>query len=166
MKRARVMAMAVIVVVLASLGTNASAATNHQHFTVMGTGQLEELKVIASGVINAVGTDNPLPDVEDPESGTVTLRDEFVFPDGNLFVTASGPIHYSFDERTCIRSNTFHGTYRVTGGTGAYAESTGGGTFSGRLLFFEGGPQGCTDEGGHGVLVITYRGTLAGAQAA
>ncbi len=166
MRKARVMAVAVIVVMLASLGTNASAATNNQHFTVVGTGQLEQLKVIASGVINTLGADNPLEDKEDPEAGTLTLRDEFVFPDGSLFVTASGPIRYSFDERTCIRSNTFHGTYRITGGTGAYAGFTGGGTYSGRLLFFEGGPEGCTDEGGHGVLVVRYRGTLAGAQAA
>lgn len=141
-------------------GATASAAANRQHFTVVGTGQLEELRVAAAGVINAVGTDIALGDEEDPATGTLTLRDEFAFAGGSLFVTAVGRVDFNFDPRTCIRSNTFEGDYRITGGTGAYEGFTGGGTYSGRLLFFERGPEGCSDGAGHGVLVIEYRGDI------
>lgn len=142
------------------LGGNASAQTNGQRFTVTGSGQLQDLRVVAAGTINAVGTDLPLGDEEDPQTGTVTLQDKFVFPKGSLFVTSVGKIQFTFNPRTCVRSNTFSGTYEITGGTGAYEGITGTGSFSGRLLFIERGRGGCSDEGGHGVLVINYTGSI------
>ena len=149
---------------LTSVSATASATTSRQHFTVVGIGeedQLEHPRVVAAGVLNGVGTDVVLGDEEDPETGTLTLRDQFVFPEGSLFVTATGPIHYSFDARTCVRINTFSGKYQITGGTGAYEGATGHGTYFGRMIFVERGPAGCLDEGGHGSIVIRYVGDLA-----
>lgn len=159
--------MTVLVVACAVQISAASAAsddahTTRQNFSVTGNGQLDSLRVVASGAINDTGTDIPRGDQEDPENGHLTLHDEFVFPDGSLFVTATGPITFGFNPRSCIRLNTFTGSYEITGGTGAYDGVTGSGSYKGRLVFNERAAQGCSDNGGHGHLSITYNGTLAG----
>ena len=126
-----------------------------------GNGQLDELRVVAAGAFNAVGTDIALEDSEDPTTGALTLKDEFAFEDGSIFVTATGAIRYSFNPRSCVRSNSFSGTYHITGGTGAYEGLPGGGTYNGKLLFIEREPgKGCSDEGGHGHLVVRYNGEV------
>ena len=119
--------------------------------------------VTASGAITARGTDIAMGDEEDPDTGTLTLKDEFAFSDGSLFVTATGRIDFSFNPQSCVRSNTFDGTYEITGGTGAYAGVSGGGSYSGRLVFIERAPgSGCSDDAGHGHLVVRYAGHVVG----
>jgi hypothetical protein len=76
--------------------------------------------VLGWGPIHAKGTDRMISDT----------KDEFVFPRGSIFVThhpeGSGQ---SSDRATCTFRFNEHGTYRVTGGTGAYAEAAGHGRY-------------------------------------
>ena len=154
------LAIACTVHIGAASAASDDARTTRQNFSVTGNGQLEALRVVAAGALHATGTDIPRGDEEDPENGQLTLHDEFVFADGSLFVSATGPVTFGFDPRSCIRLNTFEGSYEITGGTGAYGGVTGGGSYQGRLVFNEREAQGCSDTGGHGHLSITYNGTL------
>jgi hypothetical protein len=56
---------------------------------------------------------------------------------------------------------TGSGTWAVSGGTGAYVGATGAGTLTLRAnLFFERGPQGCSEDRGTSIGVIRATGHL------
>jgi hypothetical protein len=84
--------------------------------------------VVATGPIHARGTDI-----------TVTpTRDRFVFPKGAISVlhqTTKGTSKDSFDPVTCYGTHTETGTYRVTGGTRAYDDARGKGTYKLTVTF-------------------------------
>jgi hypothetical protein len=97
--------------------------SNVQHFIGLSTDPSNmNAFIIATGPIHARGTDVTV-------SGT---RDRFKFPRGTLFIThrAGKPATNRFDKVTCYFTFTERGTYRVTGGTGAYAHASGNGRYS------------------------------------
>jgi hypothetical protein len=99
-----------------------------QHFLLLQTGAESNgpQALIATGPIHAAGTDVVLSD---------TL-DRFVFPKGNVRVKHTPQAsHDSFDPVTCLGSFTETGTYRLVGGSGAYADVSGHGTYRVQAYF-------------------------------
>lgn len=96
-----------------------------EHFLVMSTDPSQSATpvVIATGPLHARGTDIVV-------DGT---RDHFKFPRGTLFVrhhVHKKSVRDSFDKVTCYFKHTERGSYRITGGTGAYADAFGHGRYS------------------------------------
>ena len=82
--------------------------------------------VIANGPIHARGTDTVIDD----------NNDVFSFPAGSIDVHhAAKHQHDSFDPVTCLGRHTESGTYRITGGTGAYAAASGRGHYTVNVYF-------------------------------
>jgi hypothetical protein len=80
--------------------------------------------IIARGVFTAGGVDHP--------GNTV---DTVVFPDGTFKIAHSngtGTPH--FNPRTCLNTIVLNGTYRLSGGTGAYAGISGHGIYRLNIL--------------------------------
>jgi hypothetical protein len=102
-----------------------SATTGTETFQMMTTsGTSPTASVIASGVFTAPGTDH-----EGKNSAT------FTFPSGTVTVKHSpGTGHQSLNPKTCLLTLNLHGTYTLTGGTGAYAGITGNGTYKLSIL--------------------------------
>jgi hypothetical protein len=76
--------------------------------------------VVATGPIHARGTDTVVDDT----------HDVFTFPAGSINVVHHPKkSHESFDPTTCYGHFTERGTYRVSGGTGAYDDARGRGTY-------------------------------------
>jgi hypothetical protein len=107
--------------------------------------------VIGKGVIHAKGTDVVV-------SGRV---DRFEFPDGNLTLrhkVKKGTTHEHFDTVTCYGTFTERGTWRITDGTGAYADARGSGTYrvSGDIV-------GCDEDAAPEVFFVKVnaKGTLS-----
>jgi hypothetical protein len=82
------------------------------------------LLVQATGRIAAIGTATAK---EDARNNMVPLT--FVFPKGKVFVTAHDRFVWKPDPRTCTATEHSSGSYRVTGGTGAYRHASGRGRF-------------------------------------
>lgn len=102
----------------ASTHTGASGTENFQMMTTSVSGSPS---VIASGLFTAPGTDH-----EHPKTNTAT----FVFANGTVNVKHSpGTGTQSFNPNTCLLTINFHGTYQLTGGTGAYQGITGSGNY-------------------------------------
>lgn len=105
-------------------------------------------KVVAHGVIDAVGTDvfEPSPD-GDPASYS-----QYVFPQGTLSITTTpAAMEFTQNPRSCVGRLTASGTWTITGGTGAYEGARGHGTLTVKgTTHAERGPQGCSEE--HGTL--------------
>jgi hypothetical protein len=105
--------------------------------------------VEAIGPLSAVGRDIQ----------TTNTRDHFVFPHGALQV-----VHHAtndrqhYDSKTCVFSELTTGTYKITGGTGAYTHAHGSGTFTALAV-----GQGCQKNKPPTsfVLVIEAHGPLA-----
>ena len=117
----------------------ASAETGTQRFHVIYAGPLEPnipptATVIAHGVINGKGYEQPLSQRPGPEPNTIEATNAFVFPEGTLFFTFTASVESRFNARTCRGFNRFTGTWTITGGTGAYADATGEGTFRGHSI--------------------------------
>lgn len=167
MKRVISVVAAVAVGVLAWAGPAAAYPAGNQRFTVIFSGAEEAPgRVVASGVVNGVGTDVT---VSQDDSTTV---DEITFPgQGTLFVTINfdpGP-EPSFDSRSCVSRFSGTGTLTVTGGTGRFVGASGTGSVSLKGIFVgRRTAQGCSEEGGRSFVVATVNGTLhlAGAAAA
>jgi hypothetical protein len=104
-----------------------SATTGTETFQMMTTsGTSSTSSVIASGVFTAPGTDH--------ESTTGNTA-SFVFPNGTVSVKHSrGTGKQSLDPKTCLLTVNLHGTYTLTGGTGAYAGISGNGTYKLSIL--------------------------------
>ncbi len=126
------------------------AATGPQSFVIVG--QNDTATVAASGPISGVGQDIENPD---GQSGT------FVFPNGSI--TADHPStsdESSFNPVTCIGTDNFAGTYSLGSGTGAYAGTTGNGTYTGRSIFIgQRTAQGCSDTDGFSFFFVRATGT-------
>jgi hypothetical protein len=74
--------------------------------------------VIATGVFTAGGVDH---------GGNKV--DTIVFSNGSFKVAHTGPSKQSFNPKTCLLTVTGSGTFKITGGTGAYAKISGSGTY-------------------------------------
>jgi hypothetical protein len=92
-----------------------------EHFVVLQTDpNASQPTVVARGPIHARGTDTVVDD----------NHDVFTFPKGSINV-----VHHatkssdSFDPTTCYGHFTERGKYRITGGTGAYDDARGHGTY-------------------------------------
>ena len=107
-------------------GSAVAQTSSNQRFTIIRAGAGPAL-VVARGVINAVGT-------ETDNAGKVPQGHPFdstsTFPQGALFatVTYDRPAHVRFNPTTCETRVELTDHFVVTGGTGAYAASTGSGT--------------------------------------
>lgn len=75
--------------------------------------------VIARGVFTAGGVDH-----------TGNKVDRLVFPKGSFKVRHTGPAKQTLNRKTCLLTVTGHGTYKISGGTGAYAGIRGHGTYT------------------------------------
>ena len=91
-----------------------------------GTASVPARSVIASGVFTAPGTDQ-----ENVQAGT----SKFTFPNGTVSLKHSpGKGTQSLNPKTCLATINLHGTYTMTGGTGAYSGVTGSGTYKLSIL--------------------------------
>jgi hypothetical protein len=114
-------------------GTGMAAASSHaaasgtESFQMMTTSATSPTaSVIASGVFTAAGTTNP-----NAKGDNAT----FVFPTGTVSLKHSaGTGKQSLNPKTCLLTVNEHGTYKLTGGTGAYAGITGKGTYKLSIL--------------------------------
>jgi hypothetical protein len=103
-----------------------AAASGAESFQMMTTSETGAPTVIASGVFTAPGTDT-----ENQKAGTSL----FTFPKGTVSLKHSpGKGSQSVNPKTCLATLNLHGTYTITGGTGAYAGITGSGTYKLSIL--------------------------------
>ena len=107
----------------ASAGAHQGGQHGVQRFLFLGTDPSREgtpATVVATGPIHAKGTDIVLSDTED----------RITFPDGTISLThdpkSSGE---SSDPVTCLFTFRERGTYKITGGTGAYEGARGHGKY-------------------------------------
>ena len=121
--------------VIATTGLMAAAAAPHparaaasgtETFQMMTKSPSGALSVIAAGVFTAPGTDQ-----ESVKAGT----SKFTFPNGTVSLKHSpGKGSQTVNPKTCLVTINFHGTYTLTGGTGAYSGITGSGTYKLSIL--------------------------------
>jgi hypothetical protein len=111
---------------IAMAGTH-SAASGTENFQLMTTSATSpSLSVIASGVFTAPGVDH-----ESQKGNTAT----FTFANGTVSLKHSrGTGKQSMNPKTCLLTVNQHGTYTLTGGTGAYAGITGNGNYQLSIL--------------------------------
>ena len=101
-----------------------SGTENFQIMTTSATSSTDAL--IASGVFTAPGVDH-----ENHTNNTAVL----VFANGTVSLKHSpGKGTQSMNPKTCLLTVNQHGTYTLTGGTGAYAGITGSGTYKLSIL--------------------------------
>jgi hypothetical protein len=121
--------------VIATTGVMAAAAAAHparaatsgaESFQIMTTSATGAPSVITSGVFTAAGADH-----ENQQANTAT----FVFSNGTVSLKHSpGKGTQSMNPKTCLLTVNQHGTYTLTGGTGAYSGVTGNGTYKLSIL--------------------------------
>jgi len=121
--------------VITATGVMAASASPHparaavsgaESFQIMTTSATGSPSVITSGVFTAAGTDQ-----ENQKAGTA----KFTFPNGTVSLKHSpGKGQQSVNPKTCLVTVNFHGTYTITGGTGAYSGVTGSGTYKLNIL--------------------------------
>lgn len=142
-------AMALVAAVLFFLPTAADPAvadtSGNQDWVVITTPG-EPTRVVASGVVNGVGTVTDFLTLN--PDGTF---DNFAiqhFPDGTLLYHGMGTFTLTVDPRTCIGRGDVVGPFVITGGTGAYEGASGSGTALISLIFVFGrNPDGSCVQG-------------------
>lgn len=110
------------VVPSAAAGGQHGRHTRVERFLLISTdpNSTDNQPVLGFGPIHAKGVDQVISDTEDV----------FQFPAGSLSVThMPKKSHESSDPVTCLFTFTERGTYRITGGTGAYAGASGHGNY-------------------------------------
>ena len=101
-----------------------SAVTGTEKFQIMTTSATSgTASVIASGVFTAGGVD---------QQGNKV--DTFVFSNGSFKVAHKGPSTAHINPKTCLVTIVGHGTFKLSGGTGAYANISGAGTYKLNIL--------------------------------
>jgi hypothetical protein len=98
-------------------------AAQHQRFIGLGTNPKTGTPstVLGFGAIHAKGTDKVIS----------RTKDKFVFPKGSITVVHTRKTHHQTqDKTTCYFAEHEAGTFKITGGTGAYAGATGSGTYT------------------------------------
>ena len=102
-----------------------TSASGTEQFQIMSTSATSSTSsIIARGVFTAGGVDH---------SGSKV--DTAVFPGGSFKIAHSkGTGSQSFNPKTCLMTVNQHGTYKLSGGTGAYAGISGSGTYQVSIL--------------------------------
>ncbi len=142
---------------LVGMAGPASAATDNQQFKIIArfTGNdTTSCQVIATGPIHGTGTCTTT-------QVTNTVTDvHIILPGGTVDLRArqfDGTDNFNL--QACLDKFTFKENFRITGGTGAYAGTTGSGIDSGSGVFTAARtPQGCDPNQGGGFAVVTATG--------
>jgi hypothetical protein len=115
-------AIAAIAVIGLAAPASAQAKSGTEHFLALSnSGTSKRYTLIGLGPIHARGVDIQL-------TGT---KDRFKFPAGSLLVKHNPKHdHNTIDRKTCLFTYTESGTYKITGGTGAYKTAAGHGTYA------------------------------------
>ena len=111
----------------AASASQAAGSSGTEYFQLMNATVANNApsSIIARGVFTAGGVDHPGSKV-----------DTVVFPDGTFKIAHSngtGTPH--FNAKTCLNTIVLNGTYRLSGGTGAYAGISGHGIYRVNILF-------------------------------
>ena len=105
-------------------GATSAGVTGTENFQIMSTSATSSTaSVIAAGVFTAGGVDH-----------TGNKVDTFVFSNGSFKVAHSGPSTAHLNPKTCLLTIVGHGTFKLSGGTGAYAKISGAGTYKLNIL--------------------------------
>ena len=126
MSRPRIHALAAVVLAgallsIPSVGASGSEASTIK-FVGIQTKPNHDPTIAATGAIHAQGNDVV----------TGNLTDRFEFPDGNVLIRhkpEKGSNSETFDPVTCLFTFTEKGTWKTTGGSGAYDNVQGSGTY-------------------------------------
>jgi hypothetical protein len=118
-------AIAVSGVAAASAAPHTARASGTEQFQIMTTSATSSTSsIIARGVFTAGGVDH---------SGNKV--DTAVFSNGSFKIAHSkGTGSQSFNPKTCLMTISLHGTYTLSGGTGAYAGISGSGKYRVSIL--------------------------------
>lgn len=100
-------------------GATSASVSGTENFQIMTTSATSSTaSVIASGVFTAGGVDHQ-----------GNKADTFVFSNGSFKVAHKGPSTSHVNPKTCLLTIVGHGTFKISGGTGAYAKISGSGTY-------------------------------------
>lgn len=105
------------------LGGHHGRTAQHQRFIGLGTNPANNATktVLGFGAIHARGKDKVLS----------STKDRFVFPKGSVVVVHKPTRHHATHDRvTCYFTDHEVGTFRITGGTRAYAGASGSGSYT------------------------------------
>ncbi len=116
--------------------------------------------VVASGALNAVGTDQYAP--SQPGDPANVDRDTFMFPHGTLSSMVTKQIDQTTPLNACTVALKMAGTFQIDGGTGAYKGAHGSGTFTQQGIGFGAHlpSGGCSHDQGTYHIWGTDHGTL------
>jgi hypothetical protein len=151
MRRAMILVTGAALAVAGTPGSAVAQESGRQQLAVvvrqeLGAPQPIFSRVVASGVIDAVGTDRFLPSPDgDPNSYS-----RYVFRDGTLSITTT-PDTFDLTQNptSCIGRFTASGTWTISGGTGAYRGATGGGGLTAEgVVVAARTAQGCSEDRG------------------
>ena len=110
----------------AASASQAAGSSGFEHFQLVTTNPANNAPstIIARGAFTAGGIDHPGSKV-----------DTVVFPDGTFKIAHSnGTGTPRFNAKTCLGAIVLNGTYRLSGGTGAYAGISGHGIYRLNIL--------------------------------
>ena len=137
-----------------------------QRFLLSGRIEAPSLRLVATGVINGVGSLTAETVHYSEADRTYRETDLAVIGDGSLTLSINGAFDtwpFSLDPRTCTQRGGLAGTWRVIGSSGAFTGATGEGTFSGRFLTYaDRRTAGCDEAAIKGFVVGSMTGVLDG----
>lgn len=115
---------------LGAAHASTTPAPSAEHFvmtfqTFDGTDQ--PTHVSATGPLRGAGIETQS-DVDTPDGEYVVFT--WHLQAGDVYLEASEDYSMTFDVRACTAKASGSGSWRITGGTGAYADATGSGTFT------------------------------------
>lgn len=159
MNRAGVMLCVVAVALVTTAGPVAAAPPRDQQFTITDDFSTGESTVVASGAINATGTDV---ETGSSQAGrTNHAMDDFVFDNGTVHLEVKGVESSTFDPSTCTASVSEDGNFVITGGDGTYVGIKGSGHFTVRgTIKFEQTAEGCNFDNAEGTVMVDAEGTV------
>lgn len=114
---------AVAIAAVGTIGAGAAVAspTPTEYFTIAQTSPAGPQTLVAAGPLSATGT----------VVAISNHKDHFLFPNGAVTTRHTKVTSRStYDSRTCTYEFSESGTYVVGGGTGAYAHTTGSGSYT------------------------------------
>jgi hypothetical protein len=134
-RRLTAVAAAAATATIAVAGINAASAAPRTHLAVAGTENVQVMSTsttssTASAIAYGVFTGSGTAQLGSARVGTL------VFPGGAISLShhpGKGTTH--LDPQTCLTIISQPGTYKIVGGTGAYAQITGHGTYQLSFLF-------------------------------
>jgi hypothetical protein len=102
-----------------------AATSGTEHFQIVSTSATSpKASGIAWGVFTAGGT------FLTTNTSASTETDTFIFPKGDFKVTHPNPTTEPTLSKSCLYQEKFKGTFKLSGGTGAYKGISGKGTFT------------------------------------